>query len=228
MSIDDKCGSKRESSLASEVYYSDQYFDNKQLYSLSKQINDIYNFGVNKVIEIGIGNGFVSSFLRKSGIVVKTFDINENLKPDVCCSIEDVPRHINEHYDLTVCCEVLEHIPFENFPSNIDMISKLSDNAYITLPNNKKSFGFGGLIRLPKLKHKEISLYVDIKNTGSLGSGHFWEVGLNRDCNIKNIRRILLENYEEVKVEKYSLNPYHISFKCYESKKYQNIRAIVS
>lgn len=222
MSNDEKYGRKRESSLTSGVYYSDQYFDNKQLYSLAKQINDIYNFGVKSVIEIGIGNGFVSSFLRRSGIKVKTFDINKNLQPDVCCSIEDVPRYINEDYDLTVCCEVLEHMPFEQFSSNIDMISKLSDDAYITLPNNRKSFGFGGIIRVPKLKHKEISFYIDINNKGHLGSGHFWEVGLNKNCDLKSIKKILLQNYEQVKIEKYSLNPYHISFKCYGSKNYRN------
>lgn len=224
MSISDgnNCGKERESTLEKKEYFSEQYFDKKQLYSLANQINDIYSFGIKSMIEIGVGNSFISTFLKKAGVEVKTFDINPNLEPDVCCSIEDVPKYINKHYDLTVCCEVLEHIPFEEFENCVDVISEISENAYITLPNNRKSFGFGGYVRLPKLKHREVSLYFDLKTNGSLGSGHFWEVGSTKHCSADNIKKILLRTYQEVRMKKYSLNPYHIAFECFDSKKYHN------
>jgi protein-L-isoaspartate O-methyltransferase len=89
-------GELRERLLSREVYFSDGYFDLKQIYAQGQQVHEIHKMKPESMIEIGIGNGFTSSFFRKSGIDVVTVDINPNLKPEIVCSIEEMPNILKE------------------------------------------------------------------------------------------------------------------------------------
>lgn len=42
-------------------------------------------------VGIGIGNGFVSRYLRDRGVNVTTLDIDKDLKPDVVGAVLDIP-----------------------------------------------------------------------------------------------------------------------------------------
>lgn len=44
-----------------------------------------------ELLEVGIGNGFVSRYLRDRGVNVITLDIDKELKPDVEGSVLDIP-----------------------------------------------------------------------------------------------------------------------------------------
>jgi len=44
-----------------------------------------------EVLEVGIGNGFVSRYLRDRGVNVIALDIDKELKPDVVGSVLDIP-----------------------------------------------------------------------------------------------------------------------------------------
>ena len=135
-------GSDRERALHKSIYFSKEYFSLIQLASLSCQLNLIHKLNPKSVLEIGIGNGFVSSFLKRYGIEVTTCDINPNLEPDIICELQDLPRHVNKRFDLIVCCEVLEHMPWNDFSKNIQVLSEISDRQLISLPSGRWRYLF--------------------------------------------------------------------------------------
>lgn len=205
-------GEPRERNLEKAAYYSTNYFQLKQLCSQAHQVRDIYMIKPKSIIEIGIGNGFTSSFLRQAGFEVTTVDINQNLSPDICCSIDELSSTLaGSKFDLVVCCEVLEHMPFDKYEANIRTFREVSDQLYLTLPNYSRSIGFGGFFKLP-IFFREFSLYIDVPFPKRLDNEHFWEVGSSAETKKKNILHILKNYYPHVSQGQYALNPYHLSF----------------
>lgn len=208
-------GLERELRMSREEYFSDLYFSLPQLCSFAHQLNFIHSMRPTSAIEIGLGNGFVSSFLRRSGLSVVTVDINPELEPDICAPLSEVHKHIDKKMDLVICCEVLEHMPLEDLDSNLDYLKTLGDRLFMTLPNSMRSWGLAGLVSLPKLGLKQFDLNIDIPFRRNLdNSCHFWEVGFNRACTRSAIEARLAERYASVKSGRFLLNPYHLWFSC--------------
>jgi SAM-dependent methyltransferase len=207
-------GPDRERGLPLNQYFSDDYFKLPQLFSFAQQIFEIHNMQPTSILEIGKGNGMLSTYLSNSGFNVVTADINPNLKPDICASLDSLPSLNLNHFDLVVCCEVLEHLPLSTIENNIKTLAALGNRLFLTLPNYKKSFGFFGLFRLPKLDYKPFKFGIDIKVKKILPKEHFWEVDSCKNSSRFTICKILHNFYKIVKTRNFILNPYHISFKC--------------
>lgn len=210
-------GKIRESFLSRDIYFSDGYFRLEQLFSFSHQIHEIWKFQPSDILEIGVGNGFVSSYLKSSGIKVLTVDINENLNPDICASIEELPRLIQgRHFDLVSCCEVLEHMPYEEFERNLDIIRSLSDRAFITLPSYSSWYGFTGRVILPKWK-KSISLGLRLRRNKELGEGHYWEIGSCNQTRRSKVIEALKKRFSKIQHGVFTMNRYHEFFSCVDN-----------
>lgn len=206
-------GESREKSLAREEYFNAGYFAQPQLFSLVQQVHDIHSLHPTSILEIGLGNGFVSSFLQRAGFEVVTADINPALEPDICASLSELPQHLNgRRFDLVVCCEVLEHMPFEQFEANIKTMRSIGDRLYMTLPNYKRAFGIGGLFRLPRIPHNAFGWYFTYRQNRKLTDQHFWEIDYSSECRLQNIVSILKHEYSSVRTERYALNAYHQAF----------------
>lgn len=208
-------GSGRERELAREDYFTDLYFSLPQLCSFAHQLNFIHSMRPTSAIEIGLGNGFVSTFLRRSGLPVVTADINPALEPDICAPLDEVHGHIDGPKDLVICCEVLEHMPLEELDANLDHLRGLGDRLFMTLPNSNRTWGVAGLASLPKLGLKQFDLNIDVPYKRRLDKGpHFWEVGYTPDCTRAAIVERLRQRYTKVQSGRFLLNPYHIWFAC--------------
>lgn len=85
-------GAQREMSLSRETYFSELYFSEPQLFSMGNQLAAIHQLKPQSIIEIGIGSGFTSSFLKGAGYDITTVDINESLRPDICCPLHLLPN----------------------------------------------------------------------------------------------------------------------------------------
>lgn len=206
-------GHDREQNLPKGAYYSEGYFSLAQLCSLSHQIHEIHKLAPQNIIEVGIGNGFVSSFLRRAGYKIRTADINPSLAPDICAPICELPELLRgERFDLVVCCEVLEHMPFDEFESNLDHLRFLGDRLFMTLPNYRPTIGFTGFLRLPKMTPRLMDLSIDLFRHKRLDREHFWEVGSDRSTSKKEIIKLLKARYKNVMLKRLALNPYHFAF----------------
>lgn len=211
-------GREREINCEKSVYQDDSYFDLVQLSSFIYQIRSVRDFSPQSLIEIGVGSGFTSGYLRSAGYDVTTVDINQNLNPDICSDLANLPNiNLNKVFDLVVCCQVLEHIPLNELESNLEILSKLGRNLYLTLPSYYSYFGIGGILRLPHIR-KDFGLYLKSPfKTKNLNDGiHLWEVDSEKNSSRKVIEEILRKFYSKVSISKIPLNPYHIQFKCFK------------
>ena len=205
-------GHARERDLPREIYFSETYFSLPVLLSQSLQIWNIHKLTPTSILEIGPGNGFVSSFLRSAGMDVVTVDINPALKPDICAPLSELPEHLNRKFDLVVCCEVLEHMPLSDLDANLDILRATGDRLFLTLPNIRHSIGFGGLVGVPVIGQRLMDAFFNVPLKRELPTMHFWEVGYNRDCTQSNIVGRLKKRYRTVQSSKFALVPYHYSF----------------
>ncbi len=214
-----KRGENHEASLPISDYFSDGYFDIRQLMAQMMQIKYIHELKPASMIEIGIGNGLTSTFIRNSGVDVITADINANLKPDICCPISEVVDCVNgKQFDLVVCCEVLEHMPLEQLELNIQTLRKLGGRLFLTLPSYTHSFGIAGVIKFPWFKAKDFFIYLFLPKNITPGSvslcktEHFWEVDSEKGSKRKEIVSILKKHYKKIRTGRISAQPNQIYF----------------
>ena len=210
-------GEAREKNLERSAYFSPAYFELPQLFSLAHQIHDVHGLRPENVLEIGIGNGFSSTFLKNAGFDVLTVDINERLKPDICAPIARLEECLEgRQFDLVVCCEVLEHMPFEEFVSSIETFRAIGRRLYLTLPNYRYVFGIGGIFNWILGNPLAVDARIEFPGARKLDREHFWELGSTRETSKRNIRRVLGRYYRVVEVSRYLMNPYHIAFYAHD------------
>ncbi len=128
-----------------------------------------------KIIEIGVGSGLTSGYLRRKGYHVTTLDIDENKKPDIHANIveDELPAA-----DVYLAFEIFEHIPFESAKK---VWKTLAQNRvkklFFSIPHAYKTYFFAEFY-LPRLGKKTIHIgrkrnYIHTKN-------HHWELDINQ------------------------------------------------
>jgi len=98
------------------------------------QLREVRRLGGGRVLEIGVGNGTVSAALAREGLAVTTLDFDARLGPDVCGDVRRLPFPAKE-FDVVLCAQVLEHLPFGEFTDLLVEIGRVSvRHAVVTLP----------------------------------------------------------------------------------------------
>ena len=196
-------------------YDSDRYFKIDQLLSNTLQIYHVHSMHPRDFLEIGVGNGFLSTFMRLTGFDVTTADINPNLQPDICVPLAELRAATDRNFDLIVCCEVLEHMPLAELDSNLDHLRSLGARLFLTLPTIHTTAGLGGVLRVPGRGVSLLDLNFSLPRRHNLeGTTHHWEVGLDRTCTRRAITDKLKTRYKSVKSGRFPLKPNHVYFKC--------------
>lgn len=92
------------------------------------------------LLEVGTGDGVVrrcaEPFVRSTTVM----DINPRLHPDVLGNLLDPQPTLETRFDAVVCTEVLEHIPFERFPTclaHLRSFLRPGGLLFLTLPHRK-------------------------------------------------------------------------------------------
>ncbi len=70
------------------------------------------------MLEIGVGNGFVSGDIRKRRIEIITLDIDKRMNPNIVGFVLELP-FANESFDVIACYEVLEDLPYKDFDKTL-------------------------------------------------------------------------------------------------------------
>jgi len=193
-------------------YLSKSYDSKGRFISYWHQINEIVKLNPEKVLEIGIGSGFVSRYLKERGINVVTLDIDKRLTPDIVGSVLDIPLN-DKTFDVVACYEVLEHLPFELFHKSLLEIFRVSKAyAVLSLPDVSRSYRiyiqipkigiFKRLITLPRLR----------KPVHKFDGEHYWEIGKLGYPLSKVIKEIQKSGFKIEKTYRIFENPYHRFF----------------
>ncbi len=181
-------------------------------YALDEDIKDILLFGV--------GDNIIPNILKQMNKNVTTFDLDEDLNPDIAGDITKMNKYLKKKYDCVMCCQILEHIPFENFEKIVkDILSFTKKKVILSLPYNsecfKIKFGFKGKEKNFKLLIKRFwkpynyKRKFDIKIDGF--NEHYWEVnvkGYSKKMIIDILKKYFIIEKEFIPFE----NAYHLFF----------------
>lgn len=116
-------------------HYQDNYDHRRRFVSYFNQINIVRRAKAQEVLEIGIGNGFISRYLREKNIKLHTVDFDERLNPDTVASVTDLPFP-ESTFDTVCCFETLEHLPWESFAGAVSELVRVSSRkVLLSLPD---------------------------------------------------------------------------------------------
>ena len=92
-----------ELKLAKEMYpYFKSSYDTKERFcSYWHQLDEVITLKPKEVLEIGIGNSFLTRYLKERDIKVTTLDIEHELRPDVAGSVLFLPFYYSS-FDFNI------------------------------------------------------------------------------------------------------------------------------
>ena len=193
-------------------YFVNSYDSKERFISYWHQINEIINLKPKKVLEIGIGNGFVSKYLKERKVNVLTLDIDKKLNPNIVGSVLDVPFPDNS-FEVVACYELLEHLQYENFYKALSEIFRVSKSyAILSLPDASRVYRV--YVQIPKVGvFKRLISLPRLKNPIHKFNGeHYWEIGKVGYPLSKITKDIESVGFNIKKTYRIFENPYHRFF----------------
>lgn len=193
-------------------FYKEKDYDTKQRFnSYWHQIHEIISCDPASILEVGVGNAFLSDYLKKRKFNLVSCDIDPELRPDKIGTIVSLPFK-DSVFDLIVCFQVLEHLDYEFFPKALSELFRVSSkNVVISLPDIERCWRIAF-----RIKNIQIRKYVvwPCKNAKRhiFDGEHHWEIGkagysLERICrDIQTTGFIIERTYRVFE------NPYHRFF----------------
>jgi SAM-dependent methyltransferase len=143
------------------------------------QIQEVLKTNPRTVLEVGIGNGTVSVYLKKRGINVTTVDIDPDLMPDYVSSVTALTQVCcGKVFDTVLCAEVLEHLKFEDFHEALKQIRNVCGNwAVLTLPQQIACVNLS--VKLPLLNRFDLFISTGYPSSSvRISNEHYWEIGM--------------------------------------------------
>ena len=126
-----------------------------------------------KIVEVGIGSGLTSSYLKRKGYDVTTIDIDKNKNPDL---VMDITVSELPEANMYIAFEIFEHIPLESARKVWKKLSEKKVSALIfSIPYAYRTYLWMDLWS-PFLKRKNINLGRKRNHINS--KHHFWELGI--------------------------------------------------
>ena len=158
-----------------EGHYSAAYDSYEHWIRYYWAIHNVLDKRLASVLEIGVGCGVVTSYLRKQGVQLTTFDLDPALQPDVLGSVTNMP-FAEGQFDAVICSEVLEHMPWEHSVAGLKEIHRVTKRyAFVTVPQFVLSFAV--LLRAPILQLRELRFHVPYPKAAPTSGEHYWELG---------------------------------------------------
>lgn len=192
-------------------FYS-SYDDLNRFLSYFYQIKCIRSLKPNSLLEVGIGDNTLSSYLKSKKMVVTTCDFDETLQPDVVADVRNLPFKNNE-FECVVAFEILEHLPYSDFNTALREIHRVSAKyAIISLPYSGIYLEI--LIRFPFIekiiKKPFLRLFLSFPSLIQRfkGEHHYWEVG-NKGYSRRKIKHDLRPYFTIIRDFRPAVNTHH-------------------
>jgi ubiquinone/menaquinone biosynthesis C-methylase UbiE len=119
-----------------------------------------------------------------SGGIISTLELanrlfgrGHDLCPDLAGSVLAIPFN-NESFDVVSCCEVLEHLPYSEFPKALKEIRRVSQkHVVLSLPDVTTAYRVN--MELPRIKPiKRLVNHPFHRPVDHVFDGeHYWEIG---------------------------------------------------
>lgn len=142
------------------------------------------------VLEVGTGDGVVRRCVLPFVRSYRVMDVNAQLHPDVLADLLDPQPALAAAFDAVVCTEVLEHLPFDQFPTALAHLRgflRPGGRLFLTLPHRKAHL----LLVTPRQRLLTWRLPVGLTDLGEawnrfvrrriwIDPHHHWEIGDGR------------------------------------------------
>jgi SAM-dependent methyltransferase len=199
-----------------EHYRTELYNSVERFASYAHQLQIVSQLKTDSVLEVGPGTFLVSDALKRRGYKVTTCDFDPDLGADVTADVRKLPFK-DRSFDLVIACQVLEHIPFDDFETALKEIRRVAKSgAVISLPCRR--FGLSVTLRLSGMSHVlgrkslDMSLLVPRKFTGFKKSHqHYWEIDL-ATTPLRRVKRCLSRYFIIISSGSPPINKYHYFF----------------
>lgn len=174
---------ERDALVPDKSHYNAKYLLGGRMFSFAHQVEHVLSFDPRQVLEIGPGPRIVTHALRAAGVDVKTLDVEPTLRPDILGSVTDIPLE-DGAVDVIVCCQVLEHLPFDQFVPALRELRRVARvGAVISLPDITPAYFV--LVNLPLLHRRAVAFSRRLRNPPAQPprnrherDGHYWEIGV--------------------------------------------------
>lgn len=195
-----------------EHYEWKKYNSKSRWISFWHQIDEIMKLEPESVLEIGIGSGVVSKFLKANNVNITMMDIDERLNPDKVGSVLDIPFSAKT-FEVIACYEVLEHIPYENVKIALEELKRVSKKyVLVSVPDVSRVYRYS--LQIPKLG--EIQNLIAIPRFKKLehqfDGEHYWEIGKKNYSLERIITDLEKTGLNLVKTFRVFEKPYHRFF----------------
>jgi len=186
------------------------------------QIRAVLGLNPEVVLEIGTGTGIVSDYLKnQAGLKVTTFDIDPDLKPEVVGNVVEIDNYFEPlSFDVVLCAQILEHLPFDYFIPTLEKLTYLCRTGLVLgLPRYGRMLShsprFGRLIfrfdwMIPKPKM--------LNSPYPFSGGHYWEINTSKISD-RVILNILYGKFAQVTEISVWGNPYLVLYTCENPKR---------
>ena len=196
-------------------YNAATYAQRERLYSYVEQVSLISELGAESVIEVGCGSQVVTELLRMRGITVTTVDFDASLNPDVVCGVDNILLPDN-HADISLCCQVLEHLPFSQLTNCTNELLRVCRTyAVVSIPDARPHFGFTfsrGIYRYAP-RHFGVEWHPFKPAPAHTFDGqHHWELGKKETPLRTVIAAFNASNGTVTRQFRHALFPYHTFF----------------
>ncbi len=157
-------------------HYNPRYDHKARWLSYWYQIQEVLAFSPVAVAEIGIGNGLTTWYFRRNSIRVTTIDIDANLQPDIAASVASLPCG-NGAFDVVLCAEVLEHLPFEDAQKALKELHRICRKGVVVSVPDARRTVVRMHIYMPFVGTKELLIKWDTRRPHVFDGQHYWEIG---------------------------------------------------
>lgn len=175
-----------------EHYFDETYNHKARWMSFFYQIQTVRNLRPQMVLEIGPGHGLVTRALRDGGLKVTTVDIDKELEPDHVASVDSLPFK-DSAFDAVCAFEVLEHLPFETFISNLKELSRVSKKYVVISLPDKRRILFHLLLKIPFINYKNIFIRIPSFKEHVFDGQHYWEIG-KKGYSVARVKKAIRES----------------------------------
>lgn len=204
-------GSDWKKVTSTQHYSPSHYLTPQRLASVGHQIALANShFAGCDFLEIGVGSGLTAQLLREQGTLVTTLDIDERLCPEIIGSVTKIPMP-DASVDCFICCQVLEHLPWEALESALEELFRVSrKGGIISVPTNRPFVQVSWYSAIRTFKRRFPVFWIRNQPIRVINDTHYWELGSN--VRTVDFQSALAKKFTITKDYQANENPYHHFF----------------
>jgi ubiquinone/menaquinone biosynthesis C-methylase UbiE len=172
-------------------HYGAGYENRRRFVSYFNQTELVRQAAPERVLEVGIGSGFLARHLRAGGLRVSTVDFDPTLAPDTVGSVTALPFPASA-FDVVCCFETLEHLPFSDFVPALRELARVSSRrVLLSLPDVTPYFRLVlALGRRTRTLDRAFDTLALFPRAHRFDGQHHWEIG-KRGTSLRTVRQAI-------------------------------------